>query len=161
MESLNGGIRHTEHLAVTKINPSKSLIKQLREEIGDSGTVFVWFKPFEMTRNIELAFIHPEYAAFLEDLNGQIYDFGDYINSGFYLHPKFKGCWSIKNVLPVMVPELSYDGMENGKGDKAIMAWLELINDKMSIVETEKMKTALFKYCKLDTWAIVKIKKLL
>lgn len=157
MESLNGDIRHKEHLANTKDDPSKSLIKQLREDIGDTGTVFVWFKPFEMTRNKELAIIHPEYAAFLEDLNDRIYDLGDFINFGFYLHPNFKGSWSIKNVLPVMVPELSYDEMEIGKGDQAMIAWWELINDKLSADDAEKTKTVLLEYCKLDTWAMVKI----
>lgn len=157
MESLNGDIHHTEHLAFTKDDPSKSLIKQLREDIGDTGTVFVWFKPFEMTRNKELAIIHPEFAAFLEDLNDRIYDLGDFINFGFYLHPEFKGSWSIKNVLPVMVPELSYDEMEIGKGDQAMMAWWELINDRNSMKDAEKTKTALLAYCKMDTWAMVKI----
>ncbi len=157
MESLNGDTRHTEHLAITKDDPSTSLIKQLREDIGDTGTIFVWFKPFEMTRNKELAIIHPEFAAFLEDLNDRIYDLGDFINFGFYLHPKFKGSWSIKNVLPVMVPELSYDEMEIGKGDQAMMAWWELINDMLSTDDAEKTKTALLEYCKLDTWAMVKI----
>jgi len=157
VESLNGDIRHTEHLAVTKNDPSTSLIKQLREDVGDTGTIFVWFKPFEMTRNKELAIIHPEYADFLEDLNERIYDLGDFINFGFYLHPKFKGSWSIKNVLPVMVPELSYGEMEIGKGDQAMMAWWELINDMLSTDDAEKTKTALLEYCKLDTWAMVKI----
>jgi len=135
------------------------MIKQLREDIGDTGTVFVWYKPFEMTRNKELAIIHPENADFLEDLNDRIYDLGDFINFGFYLHPKFKGSWSIKNVLPVMVPELSYDEMEIGKGDQAMMAWWELINDMLSTEEAEKTKTALLEYCKLDTFAIVKLWK--
>ena len=31
-----------------------------------------------------------------------------------------------------MVPNLSYDELEIGKGDQAMMAWLELINDKLS-----------------------------
>jgi len=159
MESLNGDIRHTEHLAVTKDDPSKSLIKQLREDIGDAGTVFVWFKPFEMTRNKELAISQPEYAMFLEDLNERIYDLGDFINFGFYLHPKFMGSWSIKKVLPVIVPELSNDEMEIGKGDMAMMAWWELINDRLSTDDAEKTKTALLEYCKLDTFAMVTIWK--
>jgi hypothetical protein len=157
MESLNGEIYHTEHLAITKEDPSKSLVKQLREDVGDTGTVFVWFKPFEMTRNKELAIIHPEYADFLTDLNGRIYDLGDFINFGFYLHPKFKGSWSIKCVLPVMVPELSYDGMEIGKGDQAMMAWWEMVKGNIPTNEIDKIKKALLKYCELDTWAMVKI----
>lgn len=157
MDSLNGDICHTDHLAITKEDPSKSLIRQLREDIGSTGTVFVWNKPFEMTRNKELAIIHPEYAEFLAGLNERIYDLGDFINFGFYLHPKFKGSWSIKNVLPVMVPELGYDEMEIGKGDQAMMAWWELIHDKLSTDDAEKTKTALLEYCKMDTWAMVKI----
>ncbi len=157
MESLNGEIRHTEHLAITKDDPSKSLVKQLREDIGDTGTVFVWFKPFEMTRNKELAIIYPEYADFLTNLNEQIYDLGDFINFGFYLHPDFKGSWSIKCVLPVMVPELSYKEMEIGKGDQAMMAWWEIINNNLSKAEVEKTQKALLKYCELDTWAMVRI----
>lgn len=157
MESLNGEVYHTEHLAVTKDDPSKSLIRQLRDDIGGTGSVFVWNKAFEMTRNKELAIIHPEYAEFLAGLNERIYDLGDFINFGFYLHPKFKGSWSIKNVLPVMVPELGYDEMEIGKGDQAMMAWWELIHDKLSTDDAEKTKTALLEYCKMDTWAMVKI----
>ena len=56
-----------------------------------------------------------------------------------------------------MVPELSYDEMKIGKGDQAMMAWWELINDKLSMEDAEKTKMALLAYCKLDTWAMVKI----
>ena len=58
-----------------------------------------------------------------------------------------------------MVPELSYDEMEIGKGDLAMMAWWELINDRLSTDDAEKTKIALLEYCKLDTWAMVKIMK--
>ena len=157
MESLNGEIRHTDHLAITKNDPSKLLVEQLQEDIGDTGTVVVWFKPFERTRNKEMAIIHPDYADFLTDLNERIYDLGDFINFGFYLHPDFKGSWSIKNVLPVMVPELSYKEMEIGKGDEAMMAWWHMVNDTIPTDEIEKTKESLLKYCELDTWAMVRI----
>lgn len=157
MESLDGVILHTEHLAITQDDPSNSLIRQLREDIGSTGTVFVWNKSFEMTRNKELAFIHPEYAVFLEELNDRIYDLGDIINLGHYLHPKFKGSWSLKNVLAVMVPELSYEEMEICKGDQAMTAWWAMINSTLSDEDVEKTKNALLEYCKLDTWAMVKI----
>lgn len=159
MDSLNGEIHHTEHLSITKDDPCLSLIKQLREDIGSTGTVFVWNKSFEMSRNREMALIHPEYGEFFEDLNKRIYDLGDFVNFGFYLHPKFKGSWSIKNVLPVMVPELSYEEMKIGKGDEAMAAWCALIDETLPAEEVERTKTALLEYCELDTWAMVKIWK--
>ncbi|MCP4140484.1 MAG: DUF2779 domain-containing protein [Chloroflexi bacterium] len=148
---------HSEHLSITKDDPSTSLVKQLREDIGDRGTVFVWNKAFEITRNKELALIHPAYADFFEDLNHRIYDLGDFIADGHYLHPDFFGSWSIKKVLPVMAPELSYKEMEIAKGDQAMMAWWKIISGELPEEHIEKMKRSLLAYCKLDSYAMVAI----
>ena len=96
---------------------------------------------------------------FFEKLNERNYNLGDFINYGMYIHPVSKEVWSIKNVLPVMIPELNYSDMEIGKGDQAMMAWWRLINDELPTDETEKTKTALLEYCRLDTFAMVKIFK--
>ena len=56
-----------------------------------------------------------------------------------------------------MVPELSYSDMGIGKGDQAMMAWWQLINNELPTNEAEKTKTALLEYCKLDTLAMVEI----
>ena len=157
MESLDGEVTHTEHLSITNDDPSISLVESLIKNIGNSGTVFVWNKTFEIGRNIELSEIHPDYTDFFENLNERTYDLGDFINYGMFIHPDFKGSWSIKNVLPVMVPQLSYSDMEIGKGDQAMMAWWRLINDEFPVNEVEKTKTALLEYCKLDTFAMVEI----
>jgi len=161
MESLDREVTHTEHLSITNDDPSISLVESLIKDIGNSGTVFVWNKTFEIGRNKELSEIHPDYTDFFEKLNDRIYDLGDFINYGMYIHPDFKGSWSIKNVLPVMVPELSYSDMEIGKGDQAMMAWWRLINDDLPTDEVKKTKIALLEYCKLDALAMVEIFKYL
>jgi hypothetical protein len=56
-----------------------------------------------------------------------------------------------------MVPELSYSKMDIGKGDQAMMAWWQLINDELLMDESKKTKTALLGYCELDTLAMVEI----
>jgi len=157
IETIGGEPKHEEYLSITKEEPSKPLIEKLPKEIGDTGTVFVWSKPFEISRNTELAAIHPEYAEFLTNLNQRIYDLGDFINLGYYLHPGFKGSWSIKHVLPVMVHELSYEDMEINKGDQAMLTWWRIINGEIPESEIEKTKKDMLKYCELDTLAMVKI----
>lgn len=157
LDSLHGEVAHSEHISITKDDPSISLVKQLCEDIGDTGTIFVWNKTFEVGRNKELAAIHPDYADTFKNLNDRIYDLGDFIKNGFCIHPDFFGSWSIKNVLPVMAPELSYSGMEIGKGDQAMMAWWDLINDELPTYEAEKTKMSLLEYCKMDTHAMVAI----
>ena len=157
IDSLQGKLIHSDHLSITKDDPSTSLVKQLSEDIGDKGTVFVWNKTFEISRNKELSVIHPTYTDFFEDINRRIYDLGDFIANGLYVHPDFFGSWSIKKVLSVMVPSLSYTEMDIGKGDQAMMAWWSVVNNKLSERDSEKTKEALLAYCKMDTYAMVAI----
>ena len=160
MDKPGGEVSHTGHVSITSDDPSLSLLEQLRADIGKVGTVIVWNKTFEMTMNKEMAKIHPEYAPFLMDVNARIYDLGEIVNQGYYLHPGFKGSWSIKNVLPVMVPELSYDGLAINKGDQASMAWWNIVFGNLDQSEKEQIVERLEKYCELDTLAMVNIFKI-
>jgi hypothetical protein len=157
IETPQGALTHTEYLADTKSDPSIELVRKLRADMGDMGTVFVWNKSFEMTRNKEMAFIHPEFEPFLSALDQRVYDLGDFVSQGLYLHPDFKGSWSIKNVLPVMVPDLTYDHLDVNKGDQAMAVWWRMVNDHLSEIEKEKIKASLLAYCKMDTLAMVRI----
>lgn len=150
---------HFKHISLVEGDPTLPVLERLKEDIGDFGTTIVWNKSFEMTMNKEMAKLHPEYAAFLEQLNHRIYDLGDIVNLGYYLHPGFKGSWSIKHVLPVMVPDLSYKGLAIGKGDQASMAWWNMTFGKIDQLEKEQLTEALLRYCELDTLAMVEIFK--
>ena len=150
-------LQHFGHVVITAGDPSLSLLEHLSVDLGSSGTVIVWNKTFEMTRNKEMAKLHPEYAEFLENVNARIYDLGDIVNLGYYLHPDFKGSWSIKNVLPVMVKELTYEGMEINKGDQASMAWWNITFGNLEDREKDNLVKNLEKYCELDTLAMVEI----
>jgi hypothetical protein len=157
LDQPEGALQHFGHIAVTTGDPSLSLLKYLSKDLGSTGTVIVWNKTFEMTMNKEMAKLYPEYAGFLEDVNARIYDLGDIVNLGYYLHPGFKGSWSIKYVLPVMVKELTYEGLEINKGDQASMAWWNITFGDLEKHEKEILVANLTKYCKLDTLAMVEI----
>jgi Domain of unknown function(DUF2779) len=148
---------HSEYLVVPETDPSLSLVEKLSRDIGPEGSILVWNKSFEMSRNREMAELHPDYAGFLEDLNERIVDLGDVVSKGIYLHPGFKGSWSIKNVLPVMVPELSYEGLPVHKGDQASLAWWRLRFGKTGDDERAALVEAMLRYCELDTTAMVRI----
>ena len=155
LESPEGKLKHREHLSLGKEDPARSLLAKLQTDIGPTGSVLVWNKSFEMTRNKELAELYPVAADFLNDLNELIYDLADSIIEGFYVHPQFKGSWSIKNVLPVLVPNLSYHSLAIKKGDEAMIAWWKLVNQQYK--NPEKITANLLSYCELDTRAMVKI----
>jgi len=69
---------------------------------------------------------------------------------------EMEGSYSIKYVLPALVPELSYDDMEISDGGIASNAWLSM-RDLEDLDATERIRKALLEYCKLDTLGMVKI----
>lgn len=150
---------HFEHLSLDPGDPALPLLEQLRHDLGDAGTVVVWYKPFEMTRNKEMALLHPQYAEFLEQINDRIYDLADLVNFGYYLHPDFKGSFSIKDVLPVMKPELSYQELDINEGEQASAAWWSIMFGQLDDIEKSRLSDSLRRYCEMDTLAMVELFK--
>ena len=148
----DGTTEHKEYLETETGDPSRNLIKKLQEDIGETGSVVSWNKTFECGRNEDMARLYPEHAEFLKDANKRMIDLADFINKEMYIHPDFLGSWSIKNVLPVMVPELSYKKLKVNKGDQAMLTWWKMVNSK-----DKKEAKDLLEYCGLDTLAMVKI----
>jgi len=157
MNEIGGEVDHKECLITSTDEPSRQLLNSLIQDIGLEGTVFVWNKTFEVTKNKEMAMLYPEFEDFLLDVNERVFDLGDFVNYGYYLHPGFRGSWSIKNVLPIVVPELSYEGMEISKGDEAMVAWKKIVFEETDDAVIQQTKDNLLRYCELDTLAMVEI----
>jgi len=67
----------------------------------------------------------------------------------------FAGSYSIKKVLPVMVPELSYQNLQIQEGGTA-----SFLYGQMTALDEEaraQLRNDLLAYCHLDTLAMVKI----
>ncbi|NNE68448.1 MAG: DUF2779 domain-containing protein [Pyrinomonadaceae bacterium] len=145
---------HYEYLSDGTGDPQSDLLKGLREAIGDAGSVISWNKSFEIKQNELLGRLFPEYAEFIDSLNARMFDLADPFRLGLYFDPAICG-WSIKNVLPVLVPGMNYDDLDIGGGAAASALWymdvFEGTEDKQ-----ERMKQ-LREYCSQDTLAMVKI----
>ncbi len=148
---------HFEFLHTELSDPAPALLEKLTQSIQTQGNIIVWNKGFECSRNNELAEIHPSYADFLGNLNSRVFDLMEIFSQGLYIHPDFCGSVSIKRVLPVLVPELTYKGMEIAKGDEASIAWWEMVHGKFNEKEKEEKITELLTYCQLDTKAMLEI----
>jgi hypothetical protein len=66
------------------------------------------------------------------------------------------GSYSLKSVLPVLVPEMTYEGMEISGGEMASAAYfsMETIADP---AELSRLRKALQEYCKQDTLGLVRL----
>ncbi len=152
----DGTLEHFEYLADKLHGATEGLVLMLAQTIGPVGNVVVWYESFEKGRNMELAELHPEYREFLENLNSRVFDLMKVFKDD-YQHPDFLGSASIKKVLPVLLPELSYKSLDIQNGTMALSEWEKMIKGGMSAEEVAKTKENLLKYCALDTMAMVEI----
>jgi len=150
-------LKHFEFLFSETGDPSLDLLKSLQANIGDKGSIIVWNKKFECKINEELAARNKDFELFIKEANARVYDLMDIFGNQYYVHKDFKGKISIKNVLPVLVPELSYKNLEIKEGGTASQKWNEAVNGNVSPGEKQKILDNLKAYCKLDTLAMVKI----
>ena len=152
---------HTEFIFTDNKNPDEEFIVALREKVPSKGSVLVWSKAFEMGRNKDLAKRNPSHKEFLEDLNSRIIDLMDIFSKQYFIHPKFKGKTSIKSILPVLVPDLSYKELDIKEGATASNTWDKIVKGEYSKKEALEKIESLKVYCKLDTYAMYAIWKYL
>lgn len=148
---------HTDCLVRDLREPSYEVVHRLAESIGPSGSVVVWNKSFEKSRNNEMAARFPQFGQFLSSLNGRIFDLMDVFRKLHYVHPAFQGSCSIKDVLPVLVPGLSYENISIRDGAAASLTWCRMLTDGNRASEREENCDHLRAYCRLDTLAMVEV----
>lgn len=71
-------------------------------------------------------------------------------------HWHFAGSYSIKAVLPALVPELSYKRLAVNNGEMAANTWLRL-HQESNEGRIAELRRQLAEYCHLDTLAMVRI----
>lgn len=159
LESYDGRLLQKEYLHTKNTLPFDNLLKQLKEDIGKEGSIVVWNQNFEKSCNITMFEIIPEYFEFLSSVNNRIVDLMIPFFECWYVDKDFFGSASIKAVLPVFVPELSYDRLNIKGGVTAQRVWMETILNGKNKENKEKIMNDLRKYCALDTLAMVEIYK--
>lgn len=158
LEWLKKNLKHKEFLHTNNSDPSQAISRSLEKDIlRNDGSVIVWHQPFEKGRNKELGILQPLKKQFFEELNDRIIDLKEIFSKGIYVDPEFRGSASIKKVLPVLVPDLSYKNLIINNGADANKIWGKMIKKELSETEIEETVKNLLIYCKQDTFAMVRI----
>ncbi len=152
---------HAEFIFTENKNPDEEFILALKKYLPEKGSVIVWYKSFEMGRNKDLIERNPEHRDFLENLNSRIIDLMDIFTNQHFIHANFKGKTSIKYILPVLAPELSYKTLDIKEGATASNTWDKVARGEYSKEESLEKIEHLKTYCKLDTYAMYAIWKYL
>jgi hypothetical protein len=160
LDKMNGTLTHKEFLAETYGDPRIAVIEQLINDLNETGDIVVYNKAFEVTRLKEIAGDFPVYKDRIDIIIDRIVDLMLPFYGKNYYTPAMKGSYSIKVVLPALVPGFSYDTLNISKGDMASLAFERLYFETDENIIREVRKD-LLAYCKLDTLAIVEILKVL
>lgn len=148
-------LEHVEFLATDANDPRREFISSLCTALGDTGNVVV-YSSFESQRLSELAIWLPEFADRIGAFQARLFDLLPTVREHTY-HPAYAGSYSIKSVLPALVPEMTYDGMEVANGQAAGVAWGSLVRGRLDRGECDRIRKALLDYCGQDTLALVRL----
>jgi len=118
----------------------------------------VHYSPFEKTRIRAWQVCVPKLAQERKELSEKLVDLAPVVKNNVY-HPLFKGSYSLKFVLPALVPELSYNDLVivDGRVASVEIARLLFVADRIPVAERDRVRDDLLKYCERDTWATVRL----
>lgn len=155
IESPGAEVQHKEYLHSKATDPILELLAQLQKDIGTTGTVLTWNMSYEKGCNDRMAEIYPEYREFLSNLNERINDLLIPFANMWLFDKEFFGSASIKSVLPVLVPELSYKELNVSDGLLARRLWTQTVLEGKNKEKRPAIMDDLSRYCTLDTFGMV------
>jgi predicted RecB family nuclease len=154
----DGRVTHHAWLAEWSGDPRPALAEHLVAACAGARTVVAYNAPFERRCLQQLADSVPGLATPLREIAARLIDLLPVMRNHIY-HPDFGGRFSLKNVLPALVPELSYDGRPIADGQSASLELVQLLfqGDGLDPDARERVRSDLLDYCHLDTWGLVKL----
>lgn len=155
----NGTLEHKEYLSEPCSDPRRGVAEQLCADIPMGACSVAYNMSFERSVIEKMALIYPDLEEHLMSLHANMKDLMIPFKNKDYYEKALKGSYSIKAVLPTLFPndpELDYSTLPGvNRGDKASAAYIEMLT--ASPEEVERIRTELLAYCKLDTYAMVKV----
>lgn len=154
----NGEVTHSAYLPEGEGDPRAAVAQAVVEALHGAATILAWHAPVEKRCLTKLAEASPEHAAALLEARDQTEDLLIVVKNHIY-HRDFHGSFSIKNVVPALLPEMSYDDLDVADG-MAASHLLESVlcrPDELTDAQCEHLRTQLRTYCKHDTAVMVSL----
>ena len=148
--------RHFEYLARPGVDPRVEIAEKLAGEIPFGACVIAYNMAFEKRVLRELGEFLPKLRKRLNAVIDGMIDLMEPFKRRDIYHWRMNGSYSLKSVLPVLVPEMTYEDLEISDGAMASEAYftMETIADP---VELSRLRKALLEYCRQDTLGLVRL----
>ena len=146
---------HYEFLVTDASDPRREFMSSLCAALGERGSIVV-YSSFESQRLAELGSWIPEFADRIDAIQCRLFDLLPVVREYVY-HPAFAGSYSLKSVLPALVPNMTYTGMQVANGQDAGLAWESLVRGGLDGDERDRIGKALLEYCEQDTLGMLRL----
>jgi uncharacterized protein DUF2779 len=155
LEDGPGQYRHLEWLADGPDDPRPGFAQFVIECCAGARHIVTYNAAYEADCLRHLARVLPRWSSELADIERRLVDLLPVVRDYVY-HPEFEGSFSLKHVLPALVPELRYAGMDISEGRTASSELAGLLfSGATDPQERSMVREALLAYCKQDTWGMV------
>lgn len=159
-ETKDGELIHKEFLADAGLDPRKVFTERLLDDTKGKGDILVYNKDFEKKIMKDLSFDFPQYRNDFKERISRIKDLAIPFSKKYYYAPEMKGSYSLKAVLPALVPDLKYDELIVKDGNTASLTF-ESLQTESDLLKIADSRDNLLAYCKVDTLAMVRILEIL
>ena len=157
IEQPDGTLTHAEFLCRDERDPREELAITLLESLGQTGSICV-YSSYERSVLERLAEDFPSLRKDLKRVVARLWDLHVIIRDHYY-HPAFEGSYSIKAVLPAVMPSLSYADLVIRDGGVAACEYSRMIFTVTDWIEKAQIQEALLRYCERDTLAMVELRR--
>jgi hypothetical protein len=156
VEKRGGAPDHRDFLAGAGGDPRREFLERLLGDTGEEGAIMVYNRAFEERILRELAWEFPVHGDAIGRRIERLCDLMTPFREKHYYLPAMKGRFSIKNVLPALVPDMDYGALAISDGFMAMSAYARLRGETDAAV-IRAIRGELLEYCGMDTLAMVKI----
>ncbi len=157
-ETPAGGLEHAAWLPEGPGDPRPGLAARVVAACAGARTVVAYNMSIERGCLEHLARAVPAEAAALHDVAARLADALPVVRDHVY-HPDFGGSFSLKRVLPALVPDLSYADLPIADGQTASLELMRLVagDDGLAPSARSARRDDLLRYCERDTRALVRV----
>ncbi len=157
-EMADGSLRHTACLCTAPRDPREEIAVSLLESVGEEGSICVYSDSEEYILK-SLADAVPHLKQDLLRVVARLWDLLEIMQTHYY-HPDFQGSFSMKSVLPALVPSLAYEDLEIRDGATASTMYRKMMCET-DWVERQRVAESLHAYCARDTLGMVELRRVL
>lgn len=131
-------------------------VEQLIKDCDTYGDILVYNMGFERGKLNDLIEGFLQFSYKLRQIKDRLSDHMIPFQKKWYYTPEMKGSYSIKYVLPALVPDLSYSTLNIKDGVTASNPFLAMVNGTFE-GDYRKTREQLLEYCALDSYAMVEL----